>query len=251
MPPDIKATWLYKIDHLPYGTHRESLEQWGAAQQWPLRALKQLGARAWLAGSAAEKPDRRMAYNAQPVVITPLPQRQQQERTLIAGPRMPHKPTPPTGGPAGTHDAWGAYIQKHGATGITPGGNAQAQQPSAQAIQAPPSEGATNKRFQEQETRIQQLEQSMNALRTDTTAIREHMNQQLQETDQKMEKLQGDLQDGFRQLTANIQTQMQQQAKASEAKLDNTLADLKRLLGSKPKGKRQEHETEGPKDMET
>lgn len=68
----------------------------------------------------------------------------------------------------------------------------------------------------------------------------------LQEAEKRADKFQGEVHEGFRQ------HQIQQQAKASEQKLGQTLLLLRKTFSQQTsRSKRPEAEIEGPKPMET
>ena len=126
---------------------------------------------------------------------------------VIAGPK-PTKQTFAKTDPFQTHDPWARYQG--------PNTNGTPQQPRDVA-------GPTEAKFQQQESRILQVEQAIQKLQQDTKAG-------FVAVEQREKSFQNALQTDLHAMRKDIDTSVQKALMAQSSKLDNTLSELKSLF---------------------
>lgn len=214
------------------------LSEWGEAQGWPLKPIKQLGARAWLLGAEKHKPEGILSFNTQVVIATYLPPKHQhQERQVLAGPRQPTKPraTETNFGTTPTHqqDPWMTWIRNKG--------GAQTHTPAAQT------------RFKAADERMAKLERTMQDMGQQQQDFQKNVKGQMEEAAEKAKAFKAEVHESFHSLAADVRTQVAKQIKSSEQTLETSLKEIKHMLmQTGPRGqKRSEEELGRSTDMET
>ena len=246
-PSAIRTTHLYKVEPLPWGVTSKMLSDWGTAQGWAIKPIKQLGARAWLLGTESHKPEGILSFNAQVVIATFLPPRhQQQERQILAGPRQNQvrsTETPARQTAAPTSDPWmDAWLKKTGSASI----------PAGQPAQPRAVEGPVEQRFKASDERIAKLEKSLQDITKQQQEFQNNVTGQLDDAAEKANKFRQDMHQGFQSLTADLRTQVANQIKSSERTLETSLQEIKNMLSQTvPRGqKRSEELINSPSRME-
>ena len=172
--PDTRNTSkLFKVQPLPHGTDKTALQKWSDDIKWELKPIRAIGARMWLLG-ANENPPTALVFNGQPLIAEPVqPRIKAVGGAIVAGPkyipptridkttdeRLSSKPRDPfrTGEPFS--DPWSSYTGQK----IIPEA-AKSTVPSKTPRAADITPGPIGTQFQQQETRIQAVEQALQQL---------------------------------------------------------------------------------------
>ncbi|OLP95288.1 hypothetical protein AK812_SmicGene22606 [Symbiodinium microadriaticum] len=204
VPLNISVKGTYKLGPVPAAASAEDVQTWARNLQWPMKVIKALGPQFWLLGAATPPPAETALFNDQPVLIVPVRQREapapivQAGRPLPgAGPAKQQPSQPSTTDPWLISDPWSAYKA------------AQKPAPPTQSAVAPTRtvDQQLSQRVHDQETKLAELQQSLQALRTE-----HHEAQQVaaQDKHQVMQDLQS-----VRAEVQGVGSTMQQQLQAS------------------------------------
>ena len=230
IPIDVVMRYIYKLEPLPYGTTATNIVEWSKFCGWKLRPIKASGPKAWIIGSDTQPQDSFMLYNGHPLIVKLLtPKNSPQNTAVLAGPKPGKLPREPLhSNDALQTDPWARYNP------ITTGGapvHLSAQRELA---------GPTQKKFQEQDEKIEVLEKQIASLRHDTQ--------------QGMEKLHGEQEHSHKQLVDAMQTMKHEidtsvatAMKHQSSQLEGTLHELKELFlkkAEKPDNKRPAERTD-------
>ena len=219
IPIDVEIRFVYRLEPLPYGTTSANLIEWSTHCGWKIRPIKASGPKAWIVGAESQPADAFMLYNGHPLIVKPLaPRYSQSNNAVLAGPK-PSNFTKEVSGKqeAVLTDPWAKY---------NPTTTASAA--SAVASQHREVSGPTQKKFQEQDAKLEVLEKQIASLRQDTK--------------QGIDKLQADQEQSHKQLTSAMKTMKQeidvsvaQAMKQQSTQLEGTLKELKDLFLEKTK----------------
>eukprot|EP00438_Fugacium_kawagutii_P010707 Skav212509 [mRNA] locus=scaffold2713:134609:139813:+ [translate_table: standard] len=192
--PDVSTPALVcRLYPLPHGVDATILKQWAASQfNWPIKPLKSLGAKQWVI-ACDHIPEGFLTFNGQPLLLQQLPQKGTASSGLVlAGPRssisdLTRQSTSAssTTSPDPLQDPWApaAAARREAATRTV--------------------EGPVAGLFQQQDSRIQTLEQAVQKLQTShqetSKAIQErqqtiegHLHAHVQQTQLNFERVQTD-----------------------------------------------------------
>eukprot|EP00435_Cladocopium_sp_Y103_P070880 s44_g36.t1 len=172
VPIDASNKWVYKLEPLPYGCNHAMLLEWSQHVNWVIRPLRATGPKSWLVCSGNSPPAGPLAFNGHPI-LPRLMQRKEHSsvQPILAGPRrQPVKAlqTQPSSMPAQglISDPWMRYRQMNG----------QAPATAASALPATVT-GPNEQRFVQQEAKVQELEQKIEALQTTQVQHGTHLTQ--------------------------------------------------------------------------
>ena len=216
---------IFRLEPLPYGTTALNLLEWSNFVGWRLKPIKASGPKTWIVGSDSQPKDSFMQYNGHPLIVKLLPPKNSPVNTaVLAGPK-PGKfqiEKPNNRDLLQTNDPWANY-------------NPSMTNATTPNLTAPREvAGPTRKKFQEQDAKMQVLEQQIASLR--------------QDTQQGIDQLKHDQDVSHKQLASAMQS-MKQEIDTSVAKamknqstqLEGTLNELKELFlkkNDKPDNKR-------------
>eukprot|EP00438_Fugacium_kawagutii_P032432 Skav209373 [mRNA] locus=scaffold64:64578:66485:+ [translate_table: standard] len=230
-PSNLQLKYIYRVEPLPFGATSEMLLKWSQLISWDFKPMKAMGPRTWLIGSQQPCPDGVICFNSSPVIIRLIPPKSpQQGSAVVAGPQ-PRKMTALE--VQGAADPWTAP----GAASTDPWANFTPTT-AAKAAAAPRTvQGPIESRFNQQEQRLDQMEQALTQLRNDTQQGFQNVEQREKKTHAVIAQVKHELESSF---TQAINQQSSQ--------LNTTLADLKTLLVQRTKRDRELAEDE---EMET
>ena len=221
LPPQVAVKLTFRVSSVPPGTRANDMVEWGKQIGWPLRALRSTGPRQWLVGSADPPPPRVHAMNSQPLLITPVAQRQSPAPVLSAG-----RPSQLAAGSVDAppvdllakSDPWAQYLQRA----------IPAAAPAPRELPAP-----TSKKFEEQDARMAEFEKGLSALKAgqatlaaSTSKVQEQMAGLGQDVESFKCTFAKQLQDNCASLQAAQQAQ--------QAQMQQGFLELKQLLVSTP-----------------
>ena len=225
LPVDIVLRYIFRVEPLPYGTTAVNLMEWAKFVGWKLKPIKASGPKAWIVGSDSQPADAFMQYNGHPLLVKLLPPKHATTGTAVmAGPKPGKfgRDATMTRDTLQTSDPWANY-NPTGAASNT------AQQLAPREVAGP-----TQKKFQEQDEKLQTLEKQIASLRQDT---QQGIEQLQQEQDVSHKQLVSAMQAMKQEIDTSVATAMKQQS----SQLEGTLNELKHLFlkkADKPDNKR-------------
>ena len=231
-PPKVEVTGLFKLLSAPPQLRAGDIQTWAAHMKWQVRPLRCLGPGQWLLGAHGPPPSGLLSSNQQAVLVQPVAPRQDNKPILRAG-RMP-KSQPaeaerPPVDPFEANDPWKSYLTQQAGRAVTPAPVAS----SARAA-VPPNQ----QRFDQQESRLQQLEAGLEEVRRGHRAMAQqvaHTQAAVEHQVLQVEQVKSDLgtfaSDFKAQLQANADSQRVAQA-AHEAQYQQGLNEIKALLAA-------------------
>ncbi len=231
MPSDTQVNHIYRIEPLPFGCTHEMLIQWSDTVKWPLKPIKATGPKSWIVGTTSHPTQQVLVFNGQPILAKLIPPKQNHTNVspIVAGPKPTLQAVAKTD-PFQTHDPWAKY-----------------QGPSAaMTSNQPPRDvaGPTEAKFQQQESRITQVEQAIQKLQQDTKAG-------FAAVEQREKHFQNALQMDLNAMRSDIDKSVQNAIMAQSTKLDNTLFELKSLFAQTAKRGRDQQMQEQDAAMES
>ena len=159
VPPKVEVTGLYKLSSAPPQLRSANITAWAHQMKWQIRPLRCLGPGQWLLGASGPPPEGLLSLNQQVVLVQPVEPRKMNKPIIRAG----HMPASPASSvslasvdPLEANDPWRKYLNQQAGTTVTTG-----PAPSAPRAPAPPNQ----QRFDQQETRLQQLEAGLEEVR--------------------------------------------------------------------------------------
>ena len=199
--------------------------------------IKSLGPGHWLLGSAVGPPSVYPAFNGQTLLIQPVQQRGQQQAVVQSG------TMPPASVPASTEDPWlhgDPWQSYRAAQGMTTGPKPA---PSASAREVV---GPTEKRFQEQDSRLAALERTISEVQTQQETFRaevqknraadmQSVTQQMSDLGATMSKVQQDLAKQQTSYASLATAQAQKQAQLQSG-MDELIKQRRKCLDRRPPG---------------
>ncbi|CAE7407308.1 unnamed protein product [Symbiodinium sp. CCMP2592] len=165
-PVAVDVRLLFKGGPFPHAASADDISQWARKLGWQVKVVKALGPQFWLLGSAGEPPAPTAHFNDVPVLLSPVKSRDAKMPIVQAGgpiPSMPRRPVAHDNGeedPWLHGDPWSAYKPKQAPAGLsvtpfTPVKTADQQ---------------LTAKVHDQESKLAQLEQDLQALRADQAA---------------------------------------------------------------------------------
>lgn len=249
--PDTRNTSkLFKVQPLPHGTDKTALQKWSEDIHWEIKAIRAIGARTWLLGANVNPPSV-LVFNGQPLIAEPVqPRIKAVGGAIVAGPKYipPTKVDKPseerssskardpfrTGEPFS--DPWSSYTGQR-----IPQDASKSSIPARHPKTADTTPGPIGAQFQQQETRIQAVEQALQQLQgsqqkfQETTdgkfsALEAQINQQNHDQIQAITTLQ----DSQKQMHDSLAQALQNQ----DSRISNAFDDLRQLFLSQQRGKK-------------
>eukprot|EP00438_Fugacium_kawagutii_P006642 Skav236181 [mRNA] locus=scaffold4167:100:1953:- [translate_table: standard] len=238
IPTNNGGIHAHKVENLPYGCDAKSIEQWGMQYGWGIKGVK--GPRAWLVTTGAQAPEGILMFNGSPIITRYLPPRAKDTTSIVvAGP----KPTKGQGKGVSAASS-GVSIGDPWASFRTQSGMPLQAAPAAAlpAANTRNLEGPIETKFQQQESRIKSLEDSVEQLVTAQKNLQAHTEAGFQAAEQRdnatKQMLAGSLQQFKHDMEKSVAQVVENQAK----QFNDNIADLKRLLTQTVKRKNGEGE---------
>ena len=151
-PAHTGGALTFRLEPLPFGCNHKVVEAWANQYSWTIKAVKAVGAKAWLITSDNPPPEGVLLFNNNPIIARSIaPRMSQQSNPVIAGPKPRKSASSSTDhrnslGPL-EEDPWARY------------------QPLAKgALTAAPArttDGPIETKFKQQTTRMDAFEQSL------------------------------------------------------------------------------------------
>ena len=88
-PEALEVRGLYKTGPFPHAVSAEDVQDWARQLAWPVRVVKALGPQFWLLGAPTDPPAATALFNAQPVLIKQVQNRDAAPPVLQAGGPVP------------------------------------------------------------------------------------------------------------------------------------------------------------------
>ena len=162
VPTKVTVSKLFKMGPVPAGADAISVEKWATGGGWSVKVLKALGPQHWLLGSNTEPPVAYPAFNGQTVLVSKVQQRSNPAPMVQSG-QLQSRPLP--GPAASSHQGEDPWNHSDPWSSALPSFSSRASITSATSSQAPRQvAGPTEQRFQQQDSRIQALEDSVKQL---------------------------------------------------------------------------------------
>eukprot|EP00438_Fugacium_kawagutii_P035854 Skav205422 [mRNA] locus=scaffold582:272322:276983:- [translate_table: standard] len=224
MPDDLHIRHLYRIEPLPFGCTAEMLGSWSKILPWPFRAIKALGPKSWLVGSADPPPQGVHCFNSNPVLIKLIqPKGVQEPSPILAGPK-PSKQAVQTKEreqAVDPHfDPWAKSAQlRRDAT--------QAAASQTRALQGP-----IEARFTAQDAKISQMEKALHDLHNNQAQLRAETEKGFAAVEQREQQLHHSI----HQVRTDLEQSFKGAITAQSTQLNATLDDLKKLLIKSKRG---------------
>ena len=225
-PPKVEVTGLFKLSSAPPQLRSADIQAWAQQMHWQVRPLRCLGPGQWLLGANGPPPEGLLSMNQQAVLVQPVEPRQNHKPVIRAG-RLPETVTVSTDveavDPLEANDPWKKYLNQQSRPIAAP--------PPAPRASAPPNQ----LRFDQQETRLQQLEAGLDEVRRGHRAVAHQLAHTQAAVEQQVDAVKGDLSSfavEFRaQLQANAESQRVSQA-AHQQQFQQGLDEIKALLAA-------------------
>ena len=160
VPAKVTVSKLFRMGPVPSGADASSIQEWAKGSSWSVKVLKALGPQHWLLGANEDPPLAYPAFNGQVVLVTKVQQKVVRAPVVQSGylqSRPSAEQTRATGeDPWNLSDPWSKALPSFGSS-ISHASQASGSGPRQLA-------GPTEQRFQQQDSRIQALEESVKAL---------------------------------------------------------------------------------------
>lgn len=232
MPAAVQAKLLYRLQPLPPGASAELVESFTKEHSWPTRAIRALGATAWLVAAETESPKTWMGLNGSLVLAKPVQQSEQKPRPVVLAGSV-QKQSNGVGGEKSQHDPWtnasvdpwmqfkpttaaGSQVMKSSNT--MPGSSFTASDPSLA------------KRLQEQDNKIQDLQKTMSDLKQGQQKAESCVINLQSDMDSKFGKIRSEVKDQMDVLSQNFHNSLSQALAKQDSQLQAGFQDLKALF---------------------
>lgn len=221
-PEQVAADHLCKLENLPFGTTSKMVLDWAGHHKLKMRAIRALGPRAWLIGTPVQVPAQQFAFNGHPILIRPVqPRYVRTEDPVVAGPKPTHHAATSSAMPPDPWAAWkGPRLQPN-----------QVQSP----IPAVP--GPTENKLQEHDARLQELTDTLSALKVQQTNQEKMFSEMKQEVKNRDTKIIGHIDHQVQSLRQEMDQSFTKALQDQSKHLDNTLQEFKQLLIANAKRK--------------
>eukprot|EP00438_Fugacium_kawagutii_P033516 Skav222491 [mRNA] locus=scaffold1835:172720:177369:- [translate_table: standard] len=235
-PSNIKTTHVYKLEPLPYGCSPKALTEWGEYVGWSIKPLRASGPRAWIVGAEMQAPQKQLVFNSQLVLPTLLPPKQSNFRSpILAGPRAKPQTRELTPANVQSSDPWASYVGVNGSTGITPPAPAQ---PARSVV------GPTEQKFQEQDAKLQELEQKLTMVCTRQDENSAQIHQVHQSVTSMENRLSNQVQQSMANMKQELTSSLAETIKQQSKSFDDSLQQLSQLF-KQSKSKRKSKDGKG------
>ena len=170
VPTKVQVSKMFRLGPLPPEAGATEIVTWAGKAAWNVKVIKSLGARHWLLGAAQDPPAAFTSFNGQAVLIEPLNRRETAPPVVQAGTRLAvqttrasTKPSTPVGDDPWLHnDPWAQAAKAMTTNSFASGASVQSLPSTSSSRQLT---GPTEQRFLQQESRLQVLEEGLEALR--------------------------------------------------------------------------------------
>ena len=170
-PSRIAVSHLYRVGPVPQSADAQALATWASKFGWTVKVLKALGPSHWLLGSSEEPPLEWPLFNGQTILVNKVQQRTAAAPVIQSGSFQTTGPAPDSTSSKEAksgEDPWLVSDPWSAARSLSSVGNRslQTRSPSAQsAATGRAVTGPIEQRFQQQDARMQALEEGMQALK--------------------------------------------------------------------------------------
>ena len=227
VPEHIPATFVFKVEPLPFGCSPQQLEDWAKHVNWKCRPLRATGPCAWLVCAAAMPPSSTLAFNGSPLLVRLLPPRNSPTvRTIVAGPRNVARATTETSSVSSNlaFDPWAQWKGPRVA-------------PNVPQVAPKVVTGPTDQKIQQQDDRIAALEDHIQNLQVGQTKQQQQIEQIGQDVKQSEQRLASQVHkvvdDAKNDITKSLQATLQQQ----QNQFETSMKDIRQLLTAAAKRK--------------
>eukprot|EP00438_Fugacium_kawagutii_P006175 Skav207463 [mRNA] locus=scaffold3545:320845:326083:+ [translate_table: standard] len=238
VPQLIQSNLAFKLEPLPYGTNPKQLTEWGQAVGWVIKPVRPLGPKTWLVTCEQAPPQQILAWNGQPLLPIQLQSRQQkaQQSAIVAGPRnqrnMQNRQPEPSG--LLNTDPWAVWAQNHPTQ----------HQHVAAATSSRAVQGPVEQKFQQQEAKIQNLEEKVTKLLDDQSSQRQQL-QRIEDVSSGIENRLGQqLTQAVNALKSELSQSFTQAIAQQSQQFDDNLRSIKALLMSSKRKTKEEGDAE-------
>ena len=219
-PQNTPGDKVYKLQNLPFGCTKLMLQNWLEAMQWAACPIRALGPQTWIVRSADDLPPGILMFNSSPILARLLPPREQQTPDkILLGPR-PKPSVVPHGDPWHQgQDPWAHY------------GPAKTIA-SNSAAPMPPQQGPTEKRLQEQDAKIANIQANLDQL---TQAQQHHAKQidsQLKQAEQREKENMTKMDQALRHIETSVDNAMTKSMHQYQTAMDERFQEIKNLFMS-------------------
>ncbi|CAE7631381.1 unnamed protein product [Symbiodinium sp. CCMP2456] len=237
VPENLEVTETWKVGPFPAAASAEAIREWSKRVDWPTKVIKSLGPQFWLLGSAAAPPDTTMLFNHTPVLATAVRARDTRPPIVQAGGPLPKVTSAPVDSkgedPWLQGDPWSSYRASQGSA---------APRPTPPPARAVPLDSAATARLVQQDSRISELERSLQQMREEqATANHERakdkaaLQHDIQTVHNEVQGLGAGLRQDFQAWTASLNSAKAQQ----DQQIANGMAELKALILAGTENKKQ------------
>lgn len=210
MPSQIETSLIYKLEPLPFRCNPKALADWSDHVGWPFKAIRAVGPRCWIVGTNKQPPVKPLVFNGQMVLPVLLPPKQSAFKSpIVAGPRAR---------PEDMVDPW--------MTSPDPWGSQAPVAPvAARAVTGP-----TEQKFQQQEAKLQTLEQQLTQLSARQDEHSMQMTQMRSDLSKTEDKLAANITQAMQEVKNELSSSFSQSMKQQAQQFDSNFRQLRELL---------------------
>ena len=243
-PARVSVQYLFRVGPVPSGADAASVSTWASKFNWTVKVIRASGPCHWLVGAAEKPPSAWPLFNGQTVLIHAVQQREARQSVVQSGSlnlRMQAEPVASTKDAKTAEDPWlfsdpwshsrfSMSSQGSRDSGSRPAAAAQTPQPRAVT-------GPTEQRFQQQDARIQALEDGIQALKAQHEQNHAQLVQQQNADRQTAAQATAGLQEQLSTVGSELTRQLQASAEAlqtaqsqQQLQMQSSLDELKSLF---------------------
>eukprot|EP00438_Fugacium_kawagutii_P023906 Skav222579 [mRNA] locus=scaffold1897:19899:24329:- [translate_table: standard] len=231
-PPELReGDKTFKVENLVFGTTKTMLDQWLVALKWDAMAFKPIGPQCWLIKSNHQPPEGIRMFNTSPVLIRQIQDRMPKQERVLLGP-MPKTKNTSDPWQTGSTDPWANWQP----TQSVP---SQAAPAVASATTAAPrsAPGPIENRFQEQEAKLQALQNNIEKLAKQQGDGHSALTRQIQVVEKHQAEQVSQVKGALQQMQADMDKHFTRTLQQHTQSVDNKLEELKKIfLGSAKRG---------------
>ena len=234
MPAAVPARFLYRLQPLPPGATAELVESFTNKHSWPTRALRALGPVAWLVAAETESPKTWMGLNGSLVLVKSVQQSEQKPRPVVlagnvqaagksAGKGLKNEKAQVDPWTNANADPW---MQFQPTTSVGTQGPKNALQGSSFSTNDP----SLAKRLQEQDSKIQVLQSTMDDLKKSQQKAETLAVNMQSDMDSKFGKIRNEVKDQMNMLSQNFNSSLSQALAKQDSQIQSGFHELKALF---------------------
>eukprot|EP00438_Fugacium_kawagutii_P026361 Skav206082 [mRNA] locus=scaffold2150:33552:38108:+ [translate_table: standard] len=225
--PELReGEFTYKVENLQFGTTKTMIDNWLAQLKWKAVAFKSLGPQSWIIKTNEVPPEGIHLFNTAPVLIRRLQDKLPRQERVLLGPMPKH--TGPrqdpwqVSGSVAEGDPWARWT--------TTQAPATASAPSMTGGPPRAASGPIETKFQEQQAKINQLEQSMQALTQTQKDQHAQLQQQVATVEKAQEKQSIQVHSALKNMQSEIDKNINRTLQKHAQNTDAQFQELKRLF---------------------